>query len=274
MKTIIAVFTLMCFTLTITAQVDETPIDTTSYAPLYTYVETPEYHPKNFLKTNLSSFVLRNFSITYERIFTKRFSLNLGVRWMPNGNLPLKNTIIKIVGDDSDNSTEDEDLEDFIRETEVGGIAITLEPRFYIGEGYGKGFYFAPYYRYSNFKFGKISVDYQNEFNVEKTILIGGSIHAHSAGLMIGAQYFLGKGFVLDWWIIGAHYGFSNGDLTGSTAIPLNEYEQQEIKDVINGIEFSDNIKEINVDSNGVEVIMEGPWAGIRAFGISVGYRF
>lgn len=273
MKNSIALFIVMCFAATMTAQVDETPADTTENAYTERYTETSEYRPENFLKTNLSSFVFRNFSITYERIFTKRFSLSLGVRWMPNGNLPLKNTIIKIAEDESEGST-DEDLEDFIRETEVGGIAITLEPRFYIGEGYGKGFYFAPYYRYTNFKFGKISVDYQNEFNEEKTIFIDGNISAHSAGLMIGAQYFLGKGFVLDWWIIGAHYGFSNGDLSGTPSSPLSEYEQQEVHDALDGIEFSDNIKEINVDSNGAEVIMEGPWAGIRAFGISVGYRF
>ena len=273
MKNIALTLLTLFFISVAVAQDTETPVDSTSYTTSNYMFDSTEVKPKNILKTNLSSIVFRNFSLTYERILTKRFSLSLGVRWMPDGGIPLIKTVEKVIGEESEDST-DEDLDDFNNNTTISGIAITLEPRFYIGKGHGKGFYFAPYYRYSNFKFGDITVNYDNEFNEEKEAFIGGTINAHSIGLMIGSQFNLGKNLVLDWWIIGGHYGKSSGTISGTPESPLSEYEQQEVKDSLEDIALSNYIKEVNVDSTGIEVLIDGPWVGVRAFGFSLGYRF
>jgi len=231
----------------------------------YTYID------KNIIKTNLSSVILNNYSLQYERVFTKRFSLSLSYRLMPKGSLPMKKSILNYIEDDN----VDSDIEDIINESKVGGSAITLEPRFYIGKkGYGRGFYFAPYYRYSSFQFDNIGFSYESDQGFDRKVFIDGKVNASSGGLMVGAQWDLGKGFVLDWWIIGGHIGNYSGKLNGTSDIPLSNEEQEAIRESIENIEFSDMIKEINVNSNGVDIVVNIPWYGVRAFGISIGYRF
>src|SRR5690554_5091841 len=226
---------------------------------------------KNIIKTNLSSIIFRNYSLHYERVITKRFSLSLSYRMMPKGALPLKKSILSFIEDDE----VDNDIEDIINESKISGSAITFEPRFYIGKkGYGRGFYFAPYYRHSSFKFDNVGFSYESDDGFDRKIFIDGKINANSGGLMVGAQWDLGKGFVLDWWILGGHIGSSSGKLNGTSDTPLSSEEQQAIRESIESIEFSDMIKEITVDSNGVDVELDMPWYGVRAFGVSVGYRF
>jgi hypothetical protein len=226
---------------------------------------------KNIIKTNLSSIVLNNYSLQYERIFTKRFSLSLSYRLMPKGSLPMKKSLLNFIEDDN----VDSDIEDIINNAEIGASAITLEPRLYIGKkGYGRGFYFAPYYRYSNFTLGNIGFNYTSDTGEQRRAALDGSISAHSGGLMIGAQWDLGSGFVLDWWIMGGHFGTSSGKVSGTPSVPLSENEQQEIRESIENIEFSDMIKEINISANGIDVSLDAPWLGVRAFGVSLGYRF
>ncbi|MBT0550461.1 hypothetical protein [Riemerella anatipestifer] len=100
-------------------------------------------------------------------------------------------------------------------------------------------------------------------------------MNAHSAGLMIGTQWFLGKkkDWVLDWWIIGAHYGASRGDLQGFTNRTLNEQEQAELKKELSGLDVPLVDYSVTTNANGANVKVNGPWAGVRG-GISIGYRF
>lgn len=226
----------------------------------------------NIFRTSLSTIIMNNYSIQYERVLNKKFSVGISYRFMPSGSIPLKNTVLDFFASDSNKS----DIEDVLSDTKISGSAITLEPRFYVGKkGYGTGFYIAPYYRYSSFKFDNISFNYESETSPTiNTVHAGGKVTAHSGGVMIGAQWTVGKNFVIDWWIIGGHLGSSSGDISGTPNVPLTPYEQQEIRETIERIEFSDMIKEINVSANGVDVQIEGPWYGIRAFGVSLGYRF
>lgn len=232
---------------------------------------TYSYIDKNIIKTNLSSIILNNYSLQYERVFTKTFSLSLSYRLMPKGSLPLKKSLLNFIQDDN----VDSDIEDIINDAQIGASAITLEPRFYVGKkGYGRGFYFAPYYRYSNFNLGNIGFNYNSDSGERRRAVVDGNISAHSGGLMIGAQWDLGSGFVLDWWIIGGHYGTSSGKVSGTPSAPLSQNEQQEILESIENIEFSDMIKDISVTANGINVTLDAPWLGVRALGISLGYRF
>lgn len=269
-NTLLLIAAILCLNCTIAQETDEI-----EYIVAEGYkVEndtTNTYIDKNIIKTNLSSVILNNYSLQYERVITKRFSLSLSYRMMPKGSLPLKKSILNFVEDDN----VDSDIEDIINESKIGASAITFEPRFYIGKkGYGRGFYFAPYYRYSNFTLGNIGFNYISDTGEQRKAIVDGDISAHSGGLMIGAQWDLGKGFVLDWWIVGGHIGSSSGELSGTPAVPLSENEQQEIRESIENIEFSDMIKDIRISSNGIGATLEGNWYGVRAFGISIGYRF
>ena len=221
----------------------------------------------NIFKVNLTSLPLGNYSLQYERVLGKKLSLALGIRFMPEGGVPLKQTLLNAANNDPD-------TEEMITDLRMKNLAFTPELRFYPGKkGYGKGFYLAPYYRYATFEASGVSVEYQNSSNVTSTIKLSGDVTTHCGGLLLGAQWFIGKSVTLDWWILGAHYGTSKGTFTGLPSVPLTADEQTEIRDQINGVELPVGSVKAAVTANSVKAILDGPWAGLRG-GLSIGIRF
>ena len=223
---------------------------------------------KNIVKVNLMALGLKNYSFQYERILTKKISVAVGVRTMPTGSLPFQDIFVDQFADG------DPDLESNIRSLKVGNFAITPEVRFYLSKkGYGRGFYIAPYYRYAKFKSEEFPVDYESGPSTTNTIKLKGDVATHSGGLMFGAQWHLGKVVTLDWWIIGAHYGSSNGTLNGIPSTPLTDQEQQNIRDEIAAFDLPLTKITTEVNANSVTAIIDGPWAGVRG-GLTIGIRF
>lgn len=213
----------------------------------------------NIIKTNVTAYAFRNINLTYERVINKRFSVSVGFGTMSKGSIPFANTYLK--------DTE-------ISDPQVGLTHFTIEPRIYLGEGYGNGFYVAPYYRYSSLNADSVTLTMDYTTTPDKTHL-SGTATGNSAGILLGAQWFLGKkkNWVIDWWIIGGHYGFGKGNFRADSSRPLTPTEQQELKDYIDDLEIPLVKYETTTDANGASVKMDGPWAGIRT-GLIFGYRF
>jgi hypothetical protein len=225
---------------------------------------------KNAVKVNLSSLALKNYHVQYERKILPKITLNLGVRIMPKGNLPLQSTLEKYAG------LDDPDLE--IGLFKMGNTAITVEPRIYLSKAAMKGFYIAPYARYASFDLTlpfKYTYDDPSPMipTQTKTALFNGKINSFSGGLMFGTQFNLGKRIVLDIWWIGGHYGNSNGDLRFDVALPSNE-EQNAVRNSISDFDPSPFEFESTVNAQGAVIKSTGPWAGLRALGINLGIRF
>lgn len=91
------------------------------------------YRPKmNLVKTNVTGILLKNYSVQYERVFTKRFSASLSYRNMPEGGLPFRSFILDRMEQD------DQEGRDIINNLLVSNYSITPEIRFYLGKkGYG-----------------------------------------------------------------------------------------------------------------------------------------
>lgn len=222
----------------------------------------------NMIKFNLMGIALKNYSFQYERVMNKHISLALGVRFMPNGSLPMKDKIIELA------DITDPDAISTFNQLKVSNTAITPEIRFYLSKkGYGRGFYIAPYYRYASFKSDELPFEYTNASNQTNTINMKGDIKTHSGGLMFGAQWFLGKSVTLDWWIVGAHYGSNKGLFTGIATIPLSAAEQADLKQTIDDIDLPFGTKTSVVNANGATINLSGPWGGARA-GLTLGIRF
>jgi Protein of unknown function (DUF3575) len=222
----------------------------------------------NIVKVNLMALGLKNYSFQYERILTKKISIALGVRTMPSGSLPFQDLFADQLAED------DPDLAADVRALKVGNFAITPEIRFYLNrKGYGRGFYLAPYYRFAKFNSDELPITYTGDGGTDKTIKLKGDVTTHSGGLMIGAQWYLGKVVTLDWWIVGAHYGTSNGTLLGTPSSSLSANEQTEIKNTIESLELPLTKIKAEVSANNIKAIVDGPWAGVRA-GLSIGIRF
>lgn len=223
---------------------------------------------KNFLKVNLSSIVFNNYSFQYERVLGKRWSIALGYSFRPSGEIPFSSTV-KGFADEEDDATTF-----LIDNAKIGATAITPEIRWYLGKGYGRGFYIAPYYRYTKFEAENVQVAYVDQNGDDQTVRMGGDITANSFGLMFGAQWTIGKHFTIDWWILGAHIGTASGDIAGVTTQVLTQDEQDQVRDVLEGFEIPFIDSEVQTSSSGAVIKMDGSWGGIRAFGVNVGYRF
>ncbi len=220
----------------------------------------------NIIKTNVTAFAFRNINLSYERSINRWFAINVGFGTVLEGSVPFMNAFL---------SKEDE--KDF-QNIRVKASNFTIEPRFYIGEGYGKGFYFAPYYRYS--KVSSNTFDFMYDYNALGTTyeipLKGkGDANGNSGGLMVGAQFFLNKqhNLVLDFWIAGAHYGSGTGDFTLRSDVLLTPEMQAQLKKEIENLDIPFVKYTVETNSNGANINVNGPWAGLRS-GFSLGYRF
>ena len=221
---------------------------------------------KDILKINLTSLALKNVSLQYEYILKKKMSLALGVRVMPNTAIPFENLLIKAVGED------DEDTKSLIRISRIGNFAFTPEVRFYLGQGYGRGFYIAPYYRFVHFTSNTMIVNYSEPGGPKRSLTMNGDMSAHTGGIMFGAQWMLGKRVALDWWIIGAHYGTESGKFIGIPSQALSASEQADVRQTLNNIDIPLVDKNVDVTANSVTVNTTGGFGALRA-GLLLGIR-
>lgn len=223
---------------------------------------------KNNLKISLTSLAFKNFQFQYERSLSKRIGVVVGYGFIPEGALPFQKTINELTSDNPD-------TEGIFENATLAYTAITPEVRFYLGKGYGKGFYIAPFYR--NVKYDISNVVFTFDSSITGTnkenLAMGGKLTANSFGLQLGAQFNLGKHIILDWWIVGPHYGTSDGNFLGVTDRDLNAFEQNELRNQLEDIELPLSDIETTVTARGASIKVSGPWGGIRS-GISLGYRF
>jgi len=154
----------------------------------------------------------------------------------------------------------------------MGNTAVTSEFRFYMGRKKMKGFYLAPYARYATFDFTFPVV--RNGYD---PIVLNGKISSYSAGLLMGVQSNLSNRLVLDFWLLGGHYGKSNGTLSTSSISPeMTAQEQQDLQTTFDETVIDGPIKLEGkvINSTSAQITSKGPWAGLRCFAITLGYRF
>jgi|WetSurMetagenome_2_1015567.scaffolds.fasta_scaffold231199_2 hypothetical protein len=223
---------------------------------------------KNFIKSNITSALIKNYSLQYERILSRSVSIALTLRMMPESHIPYADNIINWF------DITDPDTQNVIKNSIIGNYAITPEIRFYTGKKrYGNGFYFALFYRYGHYTINNVFIPYDTDSGDQVTMNTSGDVSSHTGGFMLGAQWALGKHICLDWWILGPHFGVSSGDMISLSSAPLSEVDQQDIADNLNGIDIPMFKQTVNVTADKVSMIFDGPWGGIRA-GLSIGVKF
>ena len=241
---------------------------TVNVLPAGDFPRDESMRPINIVKLNLPALVLKNISLQYERVLTRKSAVALSIRVMPKSTIPFKNLIIDEVGDD------DPDTKETIEKVRFSNFAITPEFRWYVGrEGYGKGFYIAPFYRFAGFKSHDLTFYYEDDFFNQQSIALSGKLTSHTAGILFGAQWVFGKSIVLDWWILGPHYGVGNGNFSGVSSTPLSPSEQDDLRQELEDLDIPLTNKTVTVNANGANLKLDGPWGGVRA-GISLGVRF
>jgi hypothetical protein len=221
---------------------------------------------QNNVKISLTSLVFKNFQFQYERSLTKRIGVVVGYSFISKGSVPFKSQLSEL-------ASSSQDTQGMFDNAELGYTAFTPEVRFYLGKGYGKGFYIAPFYRNLKYDITGVNFKYTNQIGGKDNIDMGGKLSANTFGLQFGAQFNLGKHLILDWWIVGPHYGTSSGDFVGVTSRTLTAFEQNELQKELDKIELPLSDVNAKANANGATINISGPWAGVRS-GISLGYRF
>ena len=216
----------------------------------------------NIFKINVPALFLKNISFQYERKTGTKNSFAVAVRYRPTSTIPFKSTVEKLI----DQPAVRVDL------FKMGNFGITPEYRFYFGKKNDlQGFYIAPFISYNHYN-ADIPINYMSD---TKTGVFKGGINTYTAGFQVGAQWKLSKKVYLDWWIVGPNYGISSGDFLCNTA--FNDIEQISMDFELFRLQEGTNpriIDSYKIDANGASFVVKGPWAGIRAMGINLGYRF
>jgi len=216
---------------------------------------------KNIVKINLIGFSING---QYERILSKRVSIAVSYKILPSGKFLFRGLI------PSTDQQARESLDNLI----VSNSAITPEIRLYLGKkGYGQGFYLAPFFRSAKFGGKGIDIDFTLDNGQAATFNMEGNIKANTFGLLLGAQWKLGKNFWLDWQILGPHYGSGSGTITGTTNLSLSLTEQTSLENALKDITIPFINQNVRVTTNKAIVDLKGPWAGLRT-GISLGFGF
>lgn len=231
---------------------------------------------KNIIKTNLSGDVLQNYNLTYERSINRFMSISASYGSMAKRSLPLKSLAKQFI----DNSSIDFD------NFKVANNALTIEGRFYIGLQKMSGFYIAPYARFGNMEVD-VPVNYTyttepsvvNGVNIPSTTVttkstLNGSIRSQSVGAYFGMQFQLLTKVVLDIWAIGGHYGSSNGKIQADLPAGTPSEAATALKTTLDNTNASPFKLSTTVSGNSVITNTDGPWAGLRGAGITVGIRF
>jgi len=222
---------------------------------------------KTIVKANLSSLALKNYHATIERSLTKKISLSVSYRFQPKGATPLQSQLENLVDDPDFN----------IGRFQMGNNAITPELRIYFGKGRMKGFYIAPYARFATFDLtAPVKYNSSSVPGAKKDADFSGKIKSTSGGIMFGVQHQLAKKLVLDFWILGAHYGSSTGQMDAIITPAMTTLEQQSLQQSI------DDFKEAGpfqfegkvTSASNAYIKSTGPWAGLRGAMISFGFRF
>lgn len=229
------------------------------------------WYNKNTIKVNLSSLALNNYSLYYERMLTRKIAATVGFRYMPK-----KRLTETALGKEVLDQLDEEDNDD-LKPLTASNNTITAGVRFYTGHRSGaKGLYAEIYGRYGDFRF-----DYDYSFTSngkEYDMIIKGKARGFGGGLLLGGQFNLFKNLVVDLYIVGAHYGKTTGNIDGiSDLSTMTPQEKIDMENDINDIAPEFNNKKIlqaKVDNNGVKGKLDGPFAGVRALGISIGWAF
>lgn len=222
---------------------------------------------KTIVKVNLTSLLFKNGSFQVERVISPKSSFALGVSFLPKTGLPFASTLSEEFGDNAD-------AQRAIETTRLSNFAITPEYRFYLSGKAPKGFYIAPFARYQHMNFQQQYSFTASNGKVYNPI-ISGNINNIGGGILLGAQWNLSKKLTFDWWIAGPIYGSSSGDLSGTS--DMSDLSAQGRADLENDIESVDiplTKLDATVGNNRIDVKLSGAYAGVRAFGFALGFRF
>lgn len=161
------------------AQQRRTSTTRTTTARSRTSGDAPER--QNVAKVNPLSLVVPAFSPSYERVISENMSVQLGVQYIFNRNVPFSDQRLRF-----------------------GGWSVTPEFRYFPGGKAPTGFYVAPFLRYRRLDVrGDVTVNVPNSSGGSSQQTFDGQLvsNNYSGGVLVGGQWIFNGGFSLEAFI-------------------------------------------------------------------------
>lgn len=231
------------------------------------------FDKKNFIKLSFPLLNQPAIAMQYERNVYKKFTVGASLNYASKQEFLILKTI-------ANQRITNEFAKNQLSNIKTTIFSITPEMKMYFGKEVYKGFYLAPFVRFSNY-----NVEFPLQF-IEDTfekhyqeVTFSGKFNTVTFGISMGAQWNVYKNLYVDWLIIGPHIGKSKEHLILNSN--LSSLQQKGIKKSLDIIKTSiDNTNRIpdikfdyEVDENGGSIDIKNPWAGVR-LQLGIGYRF
>lgn len=208
------------------------------------------FNKKNIISTNVLSYSLKNYNITYSRILSDRWDIGAGVTVMPQTMTPFAESLYDFfTGYDPSEEEKERNLNNPILNLRTSGFTVFTRGRFffpYKEYQYSttiSGVYIGPNLSYRNYRyttsydgsFSSIEFDVQGELEF-KTV---------TAGIEVGNQWVLNNRFVIDFKFFLAGYSWKkiSGYIeTNTSDIDLKEYFEEVLNLNLDIIKDSDKV--------------------------------
>jgi hypothetical protein len=224
---------------------------------------------KNILKINLYSLLVKNYSLSFERLISRKISLQLSYRYGPYAywvnNLVGRKIVKHGIGDPKYYGFQ------------VSNNAVTTDLRFYLGRKEGmRGLFLGLYGRYATFDADNLDFNYVTEAERIYSVPLVINSKGIAGGIIVGRQWIIKKRITLE-CISGVQYGKLNGSLISNKDLSsLSEIEKNDLKDNIAEMFIILNknyLPTLTVNNTGVNGKISGPFIGIRS-ALSIGFAF
>ncbi|MBI2259784.1 MAG: DUF3575 domain-containing protein [Flavobacteriia bacterium] len=171
-------------------------------------VSMAQQESKNVVKLGLFGLAGKNLRFSYERLLTKRISVQLSAAFLLERGMPTFFEDKLKEEDTSGTSSSSAFSLDYIK---LRGFNLMPELRIYGKKhGAGKGFYWGPY-----FKFNRYSLDFGG-LSSGTLFSAEGKFTSFGLGLNIGTQWTIGKHISIDWNFlsVGVNFGHLSADFS------------------------------------------------------------
>ncbi|SMC35697.1 DUF3575 domain-containing protein [Moheibacter sediminis] len=270
MKNIVKLFcvmTLLVFTQFANAQEDTILDDPTL---VYDSIQT-ESPSRHIIKLNVPSLFVGTLSFQYEFFPVNFMSISLGYKFTPKRGMVFEDKVIDLIEDSSGIDNLESTGERFFRDFEFSGNAITPEVRFYLGQGYGKGFYLGPFLRFDNYDF---SSNYNfTTFEDQYLIDFEGKYKGFGYGLNIGTQFTIGKHFTID-TSLGPYFSNVKIDFNSVSDYNLSDAEMEQLREELSDFELPNGDTEITLTNNSARMKLTSDNFFNLRFNLGIGFRF
>jgi hypothetical protein len=236
---------------------------------------------KNSFKVNGVGAVTGIISVQYERVLSPNFSFNNTFFYRAQNSIPFGSEFDKLAKKHSLGITGVDFENIYVDLAKIGIKGYSPELRYYFG--YKKSrFFLGLFGQYEDFDAlipASLEARYDGTVYVLDKVPVDFDIKTISGGILIGKQFNFGERIVLDFVIIGPHFGKANtvyAKVETSILSRLNESDKLFLRDkIIERFRLSDSYFDVTVGDQKAEInaFKQVPYLGIRAVGLNVGIR-